>query len=76
MNRRRFLARTAVGMAGASLLPLLRAAEKTAPAITGRPPRILLRGSYNEGFRAPSFFQLYGAQGEAPVPGNIADPVL
>lgn len=38
--------------------------------------RLLLRGSYNEGFRAPSFFQLYGAQGDAPVPGNIADPVL
>jgi iron complex outermembrane receptor protein len=38
--------------------------------------RFLVRGSYNEGFRAPSFFQLYGAQGESPVPGNIADPVL
>ncbi len=37
---------------------------------------LLLRGSYNTGFRAPSFFQLYGAQGDAPVPGNIADPVL
>jgi iron complex outermembrane recepter protein len=38
--------------------------------------RVLFRGSYNTGFRAPSFFQLYGAQGESPVPGNIADPVL
>jgi len=38
--------------------------------------RILVRGSYNEGFRAPSFFQLYSAEGLAPVPGNIADPVL
>ena len=38
--------------------------------------QVLLRGSYNTGFRAPSFFQLYGAQGDSPVPGNIADPVL
>ncbi|WP_088287095.1 TonB-dependent receptor [Ideonella sp. A 288] len=38
--------------------------------------RVLVRGSYNTGFRAPSFFQLYGATGESPVPGNIADPVL
>ena len=37
---------------------------------------VLFRASYNEGFRAPSFFQLYGAQGEGPIPGNIADPVL
>ena len=37
---------------------------------------VLVRASYNEGFRAPSFFQLYGATGEGPVPGNIADPVL
>lgn len=36
----------------------------------------VFRGSYNTGFRAPSFFQLYGAQGDSPVPGNIADPVL
>ncbi|MGL5001887.1 MAG: TonB-dependent receptor domain-containing protein, partial [Casimicrobium sp.] len=36
----------------------------------------LARGSYNTGFRAPSFFQSLGAQGEAPIPGNIADPVL
>jgi iron complex outermembrane receptor protein len=38
--------------------------------------QLLLRGSYNTGFRAPSFFQLYGVQGDSPVPGNIADPVL
>ena len=38
--------------------------------------QVLFRGSYNEGFRAPSFFQLYGASGAGPVPGNIADPVL
>ena len=37
---------------------------------------LLFRGSYNTGFRAPSFFQLYGATSESPVPGNIADPVL
>jgi iron complex outermembrane receptor protein len=37
---------------------------------------VLVRGSYGTGFRAPSFFQLYGAQGDAPVPGNVADPVL
>lgn len=37
---------------------------------------VLLRASYNKGFRAPSFFQLYGAVLESPVPGNIADPVL
>jgi iron complex outermembrane recepter protein len=37
---------------------------------------LLFRGSYNRGFRAPSFFQLYGAVSEAIVPGNIADPVL
>jgi len=36
----------------------------------------VFRGSYNTGFRAPSFFQLYGPQGDAPVPGNIADPIL
>ena len=38
--------------------------------------QVLLRASYNTGFRAPSFFQLYGATGEAQIPGNIADPVL
>ena len=37
---------------------------------------VLLRGSYNTGFRAPSFFQLYTATSESQVPGNIADPVL
>lgn len=37
---------------------------------------LLIRGSYNTGFRAPSFFQLYGATGQSQVPGNIADPVL
>ena len=37
---------------------------------------VLIRGSTSEGFRAPSFFQLYGATGESPVPGNIKDPVL
>jgi iron complex outermembrane receptor protein len=37
---------------------------------------LLFRGSYNRGFRAPSFFQLYGAVTEAIVPGNLADPVL
>lgn len=46
-------------------------------ALTWRPvDALLLRGSYNSGFRAPSFFQLYTAQSDAPVPGNIADPVL
>ena len=39
-------------------------------------PELLFRGSYGTGFRAPSFFQLYGAQADAPVPGNVADPVL
>ena len=34
------------------------------------------RGSYNTGFRAPSFFQVYGAISESQIPGNIADPVL
>ena len=38
--------------------------------------QVMFRGSYGEGFRAPSFFQLYGAQGDSPVPQNIADPVL
>ena len=37
---------------------------------------LLFRTSYNTGFRAPSFFQLYGAVLESPVPGNIKDPVL
>ncbi len=38
--------------------------------------QLLLRASINSGFRAPSFFQLYGATGEGQIPGNIADPVL
>jgi iron complex outermembrane recepter protein len=39
--------------------------------------QLVLRGSYGTGFRAPSFFQVYGSNtGEAPIPGNIADPVL
>jgi iron complex outermembrane receptor protein len=38
--------------------------------------QVIFRGSYNEGFRAPSFYQLYTAQTDQPVPGNIADPIL
>ena len=38
--------------------------------------QVLLRGSYNTGFRAPSFFQLFTAQALAQIPGNIADPEL
>ncbi len=38
--------------------------------------QVLLRGSYNTGFRAPSFFQVYGATGDSQIPGNIKDPVL
>ncbi|APV51667.1 hypothetical protein BWI17_19405 [Betaproteobacteria bacterium GR16-43] len=37
---------------------------------------LVFRSSYGEGFRAPSFFQLYTASTESPVPGNVADPVL
>jgi iron complex outermembrane recepter protein len=37
---------------------------------------VLVRGSYGTGFRAPSFFQVYGTSGESQIPGNIADPVL
>ena len=37
---------------------------------------LVFRGSYGEGFRAPSFFQLYTTTTESPVPGNVADPVL
>jgi iron complex outermembrane receptor protein len=37
---------------------------------------LLFRGSYNRGFRAPSFFQLYSPVSLAPLPGNIADPIL
>lgn len=38
--------------------------------------QVLVRGSYNTGFRAPSFFQLYTQQALAQIPGNIADPLL
>ncbi|HSW03832.1 TonB-dependent receptor [Aquabacterium sp.] len=38
--------------------------------------QLALRGSYNTGFRAPSFFQLFTATTESQVPGNIADPQL
>lgn len=37
--------------------------------------RVMLRGSWGEGFHAPSFVQLYGPVTEGPVAGNIADPV-
>ncbi|NJR71939.1 MAG: TonB-dependent receptor [Gammaproteobacteria bacterium] len=37
---------------------------------------LLFRGSYNEGFRAPSFFQLYSIGGLSPLAQNINDPVL
>ncbi len=37
---------------------------------------ILFRGSYNEGFRAPSFFQLYSIGGASPLAQNINDPIL
>jgi iron complex outermembrane recepter protein len=39
-------------------------------------PQLLFRGSYSEGFRAPSFFQLYTAGGPSPLPRDISDPVL
>ncbi|HRE13775.1 MAG TPA: TonB-dependent receptor [Usitatibacteraceae bacterium] len=38
--------------------------------------RVMFRGSWSEGFRAPTFIQLYSPELEGPVPGNIADPVL
>jgi iron complex outermembrane recepter protein len=38
--------------------------------------QLLLRGSFNEGFRAPSFFQLFTQTTESQIPGNIADPDL
>jgi iron complex outermembrane receptor protein len=38
--------------------------------------QMLFRGSYGTGFRAPSFFQVYGSTSESQIPGNIADPVL
>ena len=37
---------------------------------------LLFRGSYSEGFRAPSFTQLNSPASESQIPGNIADPVL
>lgn len=37
---------------------------------------LLIRGSYGEGFRAPSFFQLYSPQSSSPLSTNINDPVL
>jgi len=37
---------------------------------------LMFRGSWGEGFHAPTFVQLYGQTIEGPVPGNIADPVL
>ena len=36
--------------------------------------QVLFRASYNEGFRAPSFFQLYSVGGAAPLAQNINDP--
>lgn len=38
--------------------------------------QILFRGSYSEGFRAPSFFQLYSVGGPSPLAQNINDPTL
>ena len=38
--------------------------------------QVAVRGSYNEGFRAPSFFQLYSAGGASPLAQNINDPIL
>ena len=38
--------------------------------------QILFRGSYSEGFRAPSFFQLYSVGGASPLAQNINDPIL
>ena len=37
---------------------------------------MMVRASWGEGFRAPTFVQMYGLTIEGPVPGNIADPVL
>jgi iron complex outermembrane recepter protein len=37
---------------------------------------VLFRSSYGTGFRAPSFFQVYGAVSESQIPGNVEDPVL
>lgn len=38
--------------------------------------QVLFRGSYNEGFRAPSFFQLSSIGGASPLAQNINDPIL
>ncbi len=38
--------------------------------------QVVFRGSYNEGFRAPSFFQLYSVGGASPLAQNINDPLL
>lgn len=46
MNRRHFLAHAAAGLAGAILQPSLFAEEKSPRAKAVRPPRILLRGSW------------------------------
>ena len=46
-------------------------------SVAWRPaPTVMVRGSWGEGFRAPTFVQLYGLTIEGPVPGNIQDPVL
>jgi len=38
--------------------------------------QVMVRASYNEGFRAPSFFQLYSVGGPSPLAQNINDPTL
>jgi iron complex outermembrane receptor protein len=38
--------------------------------------QLVFRGSYSEGFRAPSFFQLYSVGGPSPLAQNINDPTL
>jgi len=38
--------------------------------------QLMVRGSYNTGFRAPSFFQRFTQVTESQVPGNVADPRL
>jgi iron complex outermembrane receptor protein len=38
--------------------------------------QVVFRGSYSEGFRAPSFFQLYSVGGASPLAQNINDPIL
>ncbi|MEP7154149.1 MAG: TonB-dependent receptor [Betaproteobacteria bacterium] len=37
---------------------------------------LLFRGTYSEGFRAPSFTQIYSPAAESQIPGNISDPIL